>query len=120
MFPALADRFFTTSATWETPKIQILCFKNKGIDWFIQEQEGERDLGLNSSSFNSTYCDLTGFPHSSVAKELACQAGDPGSILGQEDPWQPTPVFLPGESHGPRSLAGYSPWGHKSETQLSD
>ena len=34
-----------------------------------------------------------------------------------EDPWRrewlPTPVFLPGESHGQRSLAGYSPWGHK-------
>ena len=27
--------------------------------------------------------------------------------------WQPTPVFLPGESHGQRSLAGYSPWGHR-------
>ena len=27
--------------------------------------------------------------------------------------WQPTPIFLPGESHGQRSLAGYSPWGHK-------
>ena len=27
--------------------------------------------------------------------------------------WQPTPVSLPGESHGQRSLAGYSPWGHK-------
>ena len=31
-------------------------------------------------------------------------------------PWrraqQPPPVFLPGESHGQRSLAGYSPWGH--------
>ena len=27
--------------------------------------------------------------------------------------WQPTPVFLPGVSHSPRSLAGYSPWGHK-------
>ena len=27
--------------------------------------------------------------------------------------WQPTPVFLPGESHGQRNLAGYSPWGHK-------
>ena len=25
--------------------------------------------------------------------------------------WQPTPVFLPGESHGQRSLAGYGPWG---------
>ena len=37
--------------------------------------------------------------------------------LGQEDPWRrewpPTPVFLPGEVHGQRSLAGYSPWGHK-------
>ena len=27
--------------------------------------------------------------------------------------WQPTPVFLPGESHGQRSLMGYSPWGCK-------
>ena len=40
--------------------------------------------------------------------------------LGQEDPWrrkwQPTPVFLPRESHGQRSLAGYSPWGCKSQT----
>ena len=27
--------------------------------------------------------------------------------------WQHTPVFLPGESHGQRSLAGYSPLGHK-------
>ena len=35
----------------------------------------------------------------------------------EEDPveegMQPTPVFLPGESQGQRSLAGYSPWGHK-------
>ena len=27
--------------------------------------------------------------------------------------WQPTPVFLPGKSHGQRNLAGYSPWRHK-------
>ena len=27
--------------------------------------------------------------------------------------WQPSPVFLPGKSHGQRNLAGYSPWGHK-------
>ena len=27
--------------------------------------------------------------------------------------WQPTPIFLPGESHGERSLADYSPWDHK-------
>ena len=33
--------------------------------------------------------------------------------LGREDPrrkWQPTPAFLPGESHGQKSLVGYSPW----------
>ena len=33
--------------------------------------------------------------------------------------WQPTPVFLPGESHRQRSLVGYSPRGHKSWTWLS-
>ena len=27
--------------------------------------------------------------------------------------WQPTPVLLPGKSHGQRSLVGYTPWGHK-------
>ena len=26
--------------------------------------------------------------------------------------WQPTPAFLPGESHGQKSLAGHNPWGH--------
>ena len=30
-----------------------------------------------------------------------------------EGNWQPTPIFLPGEFQGQRSLAGYSPWGHK-------
>ena len=34
--------------------------------------------------------------------------------------WQLTLVFSPGEFHGQRSLAGYSPWDHKSWTQLSD
>ena len=34
--------------------------------------------------------------------------------------WQPIPVFLSGKSHGQRSLAGYSSWGHKSRIRLSD
>ena len=33
--------------------------------------------------------------------------------------WQPAPVFLPGESHGQRSLAGYSSWGLK-ETDTTE
>ena len=43
-------------------------------------------------------------------------AGDSGSIPGLipwRRKWQPTPVFLPGESHGQRSLVGYRPWGCK-------
>ena len=42
--------------------------------------------------------------------------------LGQEEPLEkgmaPTPVFLPGESHGQRSLEGYSPWDHKESDMI--
>ena len=43
-----------------------------------------------------------------------------GKIPWREE-WLPTPVFLPGEFHGQKSLVGYSPWGHKRDTneQLS-
>ena len=59
-----------------------------------------------------------GFPGDSDGKESAYKAGDLGSILGMRRfpwrrAWQPTPVFLPGESHGQRSPVGYSPWGRK-------
>ena len=37
---------------------------------------------------------------------------DACSLEGRRQ-WQPTPVFLPGKSHGWRSLVGYSPWGSK-------
>ena len=44
--------------------------------------------------------------------------------LGQEDTledkWQPAPVFLPGKSHGQRSLVGYRPWGRKESDRLTD
>ena len=33
--------------------------------------------------------------------------------ISLEKAWQPTPVFLPGECHGQKSLASYSPWDHK-------
>ena len=34
--------------------------------------------------------------------------------------WQPTPVFLPGEFHGQRTLAGYSPWGRKESDMTEE
>ena len=61
------------------------------------------------------WCWQSRLPTGSVVKNLSAQAGDTGSVGSGIFPWrrewQPTPVFLPGESHGQRSLAGYSPWG---------
>ena len=53
-----------------------------------------------------------------MVKESNCYARDLGSVLGLgrfpwRREWQVTPVFLPGESHGLRSLVGYRPWSHK-------
>ena len=39
------------------------------------------------------------------------QVQSPGREAPWRRAWQPTLAFLPGESHGQRSLAGYSPWG---------
>ena len=61
-----------------------------------------------------------GFPGGTGVMNLPASAEDTRTwvqFLGWEDPWrrkwQPTPVFLPGEFHGQRSQAGYSPSGHK-------
>ena len=58
-----------------------------------------------------------------MVKNLLAIQETPVGSLGQEDPlkeeMQPTPVFLLGKSYGQRSLAGYSPWGHK-ELDMTD
>ena len=69
-----------------------------------------------------TYINLSynkdGFLGDSDSKESAYNAKrlrfDPwvGKIPWRRE-WLPTPVFLPGEFHGQRSLAGHSPWGLK-------
>ena len=62
------------------------------------------------------------FPGVSDGKIICLQFWRPGfsSWVGKIPwgrKWQPTPVFLPGDSHGRRNLIGYSPWGCKeSET----
>ena len=57
-------------------------------------------------------------------KEATCNAGDAGDVgswIGNSlwrRTWQPTPVVLPGESHGQSSLVGYSPQGHKESDMI--
>ena len=58
------------------------------------------------------------FSGGSDGKASAYNAGDPGSIPGLgrspgEGNGNPLPAFLPGKSHGLKSLAGYSSWGGK-------
>ena len=59
-----------------------------------------------------------GFPCGSAVKNLPSMLENGVRSLGWEDTLEKemaTPVFLPGKSHGCKNLAGYHPWGHKSQ-----
>ena len=83
----------------------------------------ERTAGWARSSeenlaFLKLYHHFRGFPAGSVVKRICLQCRRPGfdprvRKIPWRRKWQPTPVFLPGESHGQRSLAGSSPWGRR-------
>ena len=80
---------------------------NNGLN--EKKNQSREDLGKGSSGR-----ELAG----SDGKASAYNVGDLGSIPGSgrfpwRRKWQPTPIFLPGKSHGQRKLAGYSPWGRK-------
>ena len=54
----------------------------------------------------STSCQILGWMNHNLESRL------PGEISTSDMQWHPTPVLLPGKSHGWRSLVGCSPWGH--------
>ena len=83
-----------------------------------EETESQR-WGIPNITHAGTNC---GLPRWLSNKESTCKAGaagsmpESGSSAGEGTGglhWQPTSVFLPGESHGQRRLAGNSPWGLK-------
>ena len=87
---------------------------------------GEYYTGVKMNSLG--LCTPTGFPGGSLVKNPPANVGDVGDgfdpwvrKIPWKRKWQPTPVSLPGSSHGQRRLAGFSPWGHKRGwTRLSD
>ena len=105
--------------------LQCSCLENPrdgGAGWaalYGVTQSRTRLMRLSSSS-SSSRIELD-FPGGASGQESTCQCRR-HKRLGF-DPWvgrmpwrrtqQPTPVSLPGKSHGQRSLAGYSPWGSK-------
>ena len=85
-----------------------------------QRQLGNFHFQSHTHTHIFTYIHM-GFPGGTVVKNLPASAGDAGD-LGSVPGWgrspgggndNLTPVFLPGESHGQRSLVGYSPWRHE-------
>ena len=81
-------------------------------------------LAWESGRFSEKRCCVSqaaGFPSGEIVKNLPANAGDTGSIPGSGTSpggrkWQPIPVFLPGKSHGQRSLVGHSPQGCRNQT----
>ena len=115
--------------------LQYSCLENprdRGACWaavYGVAQSWTRLTRLSSSSSSqysknlSSSCFHVGFPNGSDGKEFACKARDPVihpwvRRIPWRRKWQLTPVFLPEESHGDRSLcmeyeAGYSSWSRK-------
>ena len=117
-----------------SPTRSFLNIERTGGNWFgiLDPAHHSRENGSCSHRFPRTVSSsLSGniqrIPRWLSDKESTCQCRryrrrgfDPwvGKIPWRRT-WQPTPVFLPGESHGWRSLAGYSPWGH-TESDMTE
>ena len=76
---------------------------------YIQHQSSPLSGSIQSIHY------LLGSPDGTVLKNLPANEGNTGLIrkIPWRRKWQPTSLFLPGKSHGQKSLAGYSPWGCK-------
>ena len=113
-------------------KLKINCMYNQLLKLqILPVQHGFELVGPLIPGFFYKHVLQYCFSGGSVGKKSTCKTGD--CLLCRRSgfspwvrkipwrwKWQPTPVFSSGKSHGQRSLADYSPWGHKSQTQLSD
>ena len=98
--------------------VLFLCLVQEQSCGFLESLRREKK---NSFLAKEYIIHTQGLPRWLSGKESACQCR--GHKRNRFDPWvrkipwrrkwQSTPVFLPGKSHGQRSLEGYSPWGHK-------
>ena len=100
-------------------KVQTWFFSSVGMEVHVRRPNYVTNiLSFINRSLLSFYRVPGGRPWWLRGKESAYQCKRYGFNPGVRKitwrrKWQPTPVFLPGKSHGQRSLVGYSPWGHK-------
>ena len=111
---------------WDLPRPEIKPMSPALAGGFLTTGSPEKPyFSFFLLEYNYFFCGGGSFPHSSVGKESACNAGDPALIprLGRfpgEGNGNPLQYFWPENPHRQRSLAHYSPWGHRSQTQLSN
>ena len=118
------------SLGWEDPLEKEMATHSSILAWVIPWTEeagrlyspwGHKELDTTQQlKQQKQHQGIRRLPDDSAGKESACNAGDTGSIdrswvqkIPWRRAWQPTPAFLPSESHGQRSLVGYSSQGCK-------
>ena len=91
--------------------------RDGGAWWAFISRVTQSRIQLKQLSSSSSKHLLGASLVAQMAENLPAMQEIQVQFLGQEDPWRrgwlPTPVFLPGEFNGQRSLASYSLWGHK-------
>ena len=93
----------------------------RSLSYWTTKEVSLAALNQGPPQFRSALGPTLELPRWLSGKEPACQCRrhkrhrfDPWvRKISWRRAWQPTSVFLPGETHGQRSLAGYSTWGHK-------
>ena len=128
----LLGKFHGLRSSSEPGRLQSMGSQRVGHDWaalltysynwqvnfpWIQSGMIKKQVITNLKSV----LEKSGFPSGASGKEPTCQCRrhkrhgfDPWARkIPRRRAWQTTPVFLSGESHTQRSLAGYSPWGCK-------
>ena len=86
--------------------------RNAGLD---EAQAGIKIAGRNINNLRYAHATTLIAESKEELKSLLMKVKEESEKVGLKLnlQWQPTPVFLPGKSHGQRNLVGYSPWGHK-------
>ena len=109
---------YSENEFWNSGTLRKIC-SHKQIQKFVWKHKGVKEsksLWKNTKQTSYAWC-APRLPWRLSGKESACNRRWGFHQWVRKIPWrrkwEPTPVFLPGQCHGQRSLVGYSPWGHK-------
>ena len=116
------EAWVTVSGSWLCPNY---CKVISSTEKYLHLSNLVKEKGAHTYNRNGTW--ISGFPDGTSSEKPACWCRRLRthrfhpciSKIPRRRAWQPARVFLPGESHGQRSLVGYSPWGHK-ELDMSE